>query len=119
MRMTIEQAKEWVKSAISDGWTLIPEYKDSRLLKIEKQGFTAMVSTDARCFGGITVWASDQLTIKDVPAVYNWETLLQNTLKCGYCDMLGPTQRIGFAGRACPLCLVANKAKVEYPGWTD
>ena len=112
------QADGWVSERIypksGDG-----EFDPSKSTKWAREGFNVSIyrKADALSPDHVCGWGPDGLAL-DLSKSYSWQ-MVQDALKvCSNCGAVGPTVRVGFAGRVCPACRVILAPRIEYPGWT-
>lgn len=118
--MTRQEARRWIADAVKDGWTWKMEQQaGTDHFDLSKNGYRvlAWIRSPAE-EASLSVWGPDRLAVQP-PTAYDWNVLVTKTRECCYCHKLGPTVRIGFAGRCCPECKIIHIMDVERPGWCD
>lgn len=128
----LEAARQWRRDAMADGWTSEPTYRaqetDETHARLWRDGFVAHVmarpggpSTHGGPFlpmYGVHVWGPDGMAIR-VGLVYDDEAIRRGPETCIYCGVHPvKTERVGFAGRACPTCRPIEWAKLP-KNWAD
>lgn len=120
-------ALAWKQAAIKDGWEVTPTYRFESVetaATLNKDGFKASVVTrpsDGRTnpYGNVSVWGPDGLAIRP-DKEYNWTQIHSGVTTCQYCKATNvATERVGFAGRCCAVCMLTVRPKVEFSGWTN
>lgn len=121
------QIREWVATAIADGWESSPTYEqedENRARTLTRDGFQVQViSRDEvaplKSSFDISGWSPDGLVIA-IPMPYSWERVQAAVRRCNLCGAENvETRRYSFAGRCCQACLPKAREKPEYPGWTN
>lgn len=125
----------WRAALVEDGFTITPTYSSEAPERAwtarSPDGWVVMVVArpagepayrgglpTKRAEWSIHAWAPDSLAV-DVPTAADVAALRANAGRCGYCKRVGPTTRLGFAGRACLECRQKHAARIEHPGWCD
>ena len=133
MKITIKEVRAWVQAAKSDGWaveaTYPPSESEERAAKgtrerfvfqmIARPGVYARPVNGSRDDASVTVWGPDGLQIA-VPSVYSFDKIKAALRRCLGCGKESDgCERVGFAGRYCPVCIPSQRKVHEYPGWTN
>jgi hypothetical protein len=126
--MNPETVEAWRVALIEEGWSVAATYPNGEpephAWTARRHGWTFMALnrpvTERRrnpeC--SVSAWAADDLAVT-VPDAVDVRQLLRGADRCLECGKVGPTLRLGFAGRACAKCRTKLAPKVEYPGWCD
>jgi len=126
----IKAARDYMQAAIADGWEHAPTYTqevEERACSLTREGYKMMIiAREAlpedrvkNSMTSICIWGPDSLAIIP-PDTYDFVNIVENSHLCNFCKKVAEqTHRVGFAGRSCAECLPKQKAKHEYPGWTN
>ena len=110
------KGNRWIESCTADGWQVLEV--DGHFTKLFREGYIIHVYSKSICGEAVSAWGPDRLAL-ELPEEYDWEIMQANVNLCSMCPRVGPTMRLGFAGRVCLECRKANVARVEYPGWCN
>ncbi len=123
----------WREAAIADGWDHEPSYggheSEDRACRLKRNGFVVLIisrkplslTMDTGRWlaeAQVNAWGPDGMAIR-VPDVYDGACFSVAVETCGYCGASSvTTERVGFAGRACPDCAPKERAKLP-PNWAE
>lgn len=126
--LSVEQFRD---AAVADGWSIAPTYPShepaEQAATLNRDGFIMMVLARPKsggntgnwtCSASVHIWGPDGMAIPP-PPLYDWAKISAGVTTCGYCGAHPvKTERVGFAGRACPTCRPIEGAKLPR-NWAD